>query len=186
MRLRVRLAAVTALIAIGVALPACGDDSDTNRVEGSDSEQIGDSDSKSFHGVSEFPYTGDQVFKLFYMHGLYLMRGERWDRIVLNTVATPQQREAVMARYGYFHVSVAHDTDAIQTLLSDPNTGQPMEPDARGLYWYRDPGMPGVPASWWAVTRYTNVIAAWMAGGEQRTEVHWDRMNAELERLPPP
>ena len=98
----------------------------------------------------------------------------------LNTVATPQQREAVMARYGYFHVSVAHDTDAIQTLLSDPNTGQPMEPDARGLYWYRDPGMPGVPASWWAVTRYTNVIAAWMAGGEQRTEVHWDRMNAEL------
>ena len=186
MRLRVRLAAVIPLIALGVTLPACGDGSDSNRVEGSDSGQIGDSDSKSFDGVSAFPYTGEQVFKLFYMHGLYMMRGERWDSIVLNTVATPQQRAAVLARYGSFRVSVAHDTEAIQTLLSDPNTGQPMEPDALSLYWYRDPGMPGVPASWWAVTRYANVIAAWMAGGEQRTDEHWDRMNAELERLPPP
>ena len=186
MRLRVRLAAVTTLIAMGVALSACGDDSDTNRVEGSDPEQIGDSDLKSFDGVSEFPYTGEQVFKLFYMHGLYLRRGEHADVIALNTVATPQQRDAVLARYGNFHVSVAHDTDAIQTLLSDPNTGQAMVADARGLYWYRDPGIPGVPASWWAVTRYANVIAAWMAGGEQRTDEHWDRMIAELERLPPP
>ena len=132
------------------------------------------------------PYTGEQVFKLFYMHGLYLMRGERWDRIVLNSVATPQQREAVMARYGYFHVSIAHDADAIRTLLSDPTTGEPLQPDAQGVYWYRDPGMPGIPAAWFALKRYGNAIAAWMAGGEQRTDEHWDRMNAELERLPPP
>ena len=85
----------------------------------------------------------------------------------------------MLARYGDFHVSVAHDTDAIQTLLSDPNTGQPLGADARGLYWYRDPGIPGVPAFWWALTRYANVIAAWMAGGEQRTDEHWDRMIAD-------
>jgi hypothetical protein len=184
------MAAVSALIVLGAALPACGDDGDTNRAEGSEPEQIGTSGGSesrtSDGGSSEFPYTGEQVFKLFYMHGLYLMRGEHWDRIALNSVATPQQREAVLARYGYFHVSIAHHTDAIQTLLSDPTTGQALHPDARGLYWYRDPGMPGIPASWWALTRYGNVIATWMAGGEQRTDEHWDRMNAELERLPPP
>jgi hypothetical protein len=120
------------------------------------------------------------------MHGLYLQLGERWDRIVLNSVATPQQREAVLAKYGYFFVSIAHDTGAIQTLLSDPNTGQPLQPDGHGVYWYRDPGMPGIPAAWFALKRYGNVIAAWMAGGEQRTDEHWDRMNSELERLPPP
>jgi hypothetical protein len=194
-RLRVRLAAVSALIAIGGVLPACGDDSDPNRVEGSDPKQIGGlgpsqvggSEPKRSDGVSsELPYTGQQVFDLFYMHGLYLQLGERWDRIVLNSVATPQQREAVLARYGYFFVSIAHDTGAIQTLLSDPNTGQPLQPDGHGVYWYRDPGMPGIPAAWFALKRYGNVIAAWMAGGEQRTDEHWDRMNSELERLPPP
>lgn len=181
------MAAVTALIATGLAWTACGDDADTNRVEGADANLVGDSDSTSFDGdSSELPYTGEQVFKLFYMHGLYLMRGERWDRIVLNSVATPQQREAVMARYGYFHVSIAHDADAIRTLLSDPTTGEPLQPDAQGVYWYRDPGMPGIPAAWFALKRYGNAIAAWMAGGEQRTDEHWDTMNAELERLPPP
>ena len=186
MRLRLRLAAVSALIAIGGALPACGGDSDPNRVEGSEPEQTDSSEPTRIGGVtSELPYTGQQVFDLFYMHGLYLMRGEHWDRIVLNSVATPQQREAVMARYGNFFVSIAHDTGAIQTLLSDPNTRQPLQPDAHGVYWYRDPGIPGVPAAWFALTRYGNVIAVWMAGGEQRTDEHWDRMNAELERLPP-
>ena len=48
MRLRARLAAVTALIATGVALPACGDGADTNRVEGAERTLIVDSDSTSF------------------------------------------------------------------------------------------------------------------------------------------
>jgi len=187
MRLGLRLAAVSAAIAIGGALPACGANSDPDRAEDSTPQQIEETDPTRVDGVaSELPYTGQQVFELFYMHGLYLMRGEHWDRIVLNSVATPQQREAVMARYGTFFVSIAHDPDAIQTLLSDPNTGQPLKPDTHGVHWYRDPGLPGVPAAWFALTRYGNVVAAWMAGGEQRTDEHWDRMNAELERLPPP
>ena len=110
------------------------------------------------------------------MHGLYLQRGERWDRIQLNSVATPEQRDVVMARYGYFFVSVAHDTEAIETLLSDPSTGRAAAARRpRGFYWYRDPGLPGIPAAWFALKRYSNVIAAWMAGGEQRTDEHWDR-----------
>jgi hypothetical protein len=179
MRRRGRLTAVSALIALGAVLSGCGEDSVPNRVGVSEQTQL---DRVS----DELPYTGQQVFDLFYMHGLYLMRGERWDRIVLNSVATDQQREAVLARYGTFHVSIAHDTDAIQTLLSDPTTQQPLQPDDDGVYWYRDPGIPGIPAVWFALKRYGNVIAAWMAGGEQRTDEHWDMVTAELERLSPP
>jgi hypothetical protein len=178
-RRRGRLAAVSALVAVGGVLSACGEDATPNRV--------GVSEQKQLDGVSsDLPYTGQQVFELFYMHGLYLMPGERWDRIVLNSVATPQQRDTVLARYGTFFVSIAHDTDAIHTLLSDPTTQQPLQPDDHGVYWYRDPGIPGIPAAWFALKRYCNVIAAWMATGEQRTDEHWDRINAELERLPPP
>ena len=185
MRLRVRLAAVSALIAMGGGLTACGDDPDPNPVEGSDTEQVDDSEENRSDGLSsEFPYEGQQVFDLFYMHGLYLARGERWDRISLNSVATPQQRDAVMARYGAFHVSIAHDTEAIETLLSDPSTGEPLQPDPNGIYWYLDPALPGIPAAWFALKQYENVIAAWMAGGDQRTDEHWDRINEELDRLP--
>jgi hypothetical protein len=187
MRPRLRLAAVSALIAIASVVCACGDDADPNRVEDSEPQQVGDSEPARTDGAgSGLPYTGQQVFDLFYMHGLYLMRGERWDRIALNSVATPEQRGAVLARYGTFFVSIAHDADAIQTLLSDPTTSQPLSPDAQGVYWYRDPGIPGVPAAWFALRRYGNVVAAWMAGGVQQTDEHWDRINAELERLPPP
>lgn len=170
-----------ALIVLGGLLPACADGSQPSSVAVTPSEPP-----RSEGGDDEFPYTGQQVFDLFFMHGLYLARGEHWDRIALNSVATPQQRDAVTARYGTFFVSIAHDDDAIRTLLSDPVTQLPLRSDARGIYWYQDPGIPGVPAAWFALTRHSNVVAAWMAGGEQRTDEHWDRMTAELERLPPP
>ena len=194
MRPRDRLIVVSVLIVVGGALPACGDATDANQVEGSDQQsggpaqgQSGSSEPERFDGVaSEFPYTGQQVFRLFYMQGLYLHRGESADRIALNTVATPQQRDAVMARYGTFSVGIAYDRDAMQRLLSEPNTRQLLQPDADDVYWYREPGMYGLPGAWFALKRYGNVVASWMAGGERRTDEHWERINAELERLPPP
>jgi hypothetical protein len=186
MRRRLWLTVVSALL-VGGVLSACGNDPHPSWAAAAEPTQAGSSGPTRLGGsVDEFPYTGDQVFDLFYMHGLYLARDERWDRISLNMVATQQARDAVLARYGYFHVSIAHDLEAIETLLSDATTGEPLQPGASGIYWYRDPGMPGIPASWWALTRYSNVIAAWMAGGAQRTDEHWDRMTAELERLPAP
>lgn len=62
---QVRLAAVSVLIAISGVLSACGDDPAATRAEGPAPRQI---DSAG----SDFPYTGEQVFDLFCMHGLYL------------------------------------------------------------------------------------------------------------------
>ncbi len=187
MTLRVRLAAVIALLAVCGALAACGDNSGSGPWQGFDPQQSGGAEPKSSDGVSsELPYTGEQVFRLFYMNGLYLVRGERWDQIVINHVATQQERDAVLARYGNIVVWIAHEAESIQTLLTDSNTGEQLQPDARGIYWYYEPGMPGIPGAWWARTRFGNVIANWMAGGSQRTDERWDRLNAELERLPPP
>jgi hypothetical protein len=184
--MRLRLAAVSALVLGGGVLTACAD-SDPYLSAWSDGQPPAGSDVGRVAGASsEFPYTGEQVFALFYMQGLYLARGDDVDVISLNTVASQQARDAAMARYGYFTVYIAHHPGEVERLLTDATTGQPLQPDARGIYWYHDPGMLGLPASWWAFTRYANVVAAWMGGGAQRTDEHWDRMTAELERLPSP
>jgi hypothetical protein len=120
------------------------------------------------------------------MQGLYLAPGARSDLITISAAATEQMREAILARYGTFRVVIAHDPDVIRSQLSDLTTGVPLQPDARGIYWSYDPGLLGIGASWWALTRYANVIAGWSAGGVQRTVESWGRMTAELERLPTP
>jgi hypothetical protein len=184
--MRLRLAAVSALVLGGGVLTACGD-SDPYLADWSDRPPPSGSDVGRFGGTtsSDFPYTGEQVFALFYMQGLYLARGPDVDVISLNTVASQQARDAVMARYGYFTVYIAHRPGEVERLLTDSTTGRPLQPDARGIYWFHDPGMLGLPASWRAFTRYANVVAAWMSGTGQRTDEHWDRMTAELDRLPP-
>ena len=95
MRLRGRMAAVIVLVALGGALSACGDEAalthwGSSRASGSSAS---DSEPRSWDSDSaELPYTGEQVFRLFYMSGLYLARGERWDQIA--STMSPASRSA--------------------------------------------------------------------------------------------
>jgi hypothetical protein len=91
--------------------------------------------------------------------------------------------QAQLRRYGVFTIYVVKPGrgNAVRSLLSNKETGQPLEPDTRGIYWEFDT----LARSWVANTRYgENVVLAWWSEeGERGTDVRWERLHEMLSTL---
>ena len=90
---------------------------------------------------------------------------------------------AVVERYGTFSIYVVDDDEpeALESLLRDKATGEPLEQDAEGIYWERD----SLSNTWIAHSRYgENVVLAWFSEKtEPQTDERWERLDEILSGL---
>jgi hypothetical protein len=102
-----------------------------------------------------------------------------WEQLGLGLNPPP----AVLDRFGTFSIYVVDDEDpeALESLLRDKATGEPLEMDVEGIYWERD----SLSNTWIAHSRYgENVVLAWFS--EQRepeTDERWERLDEILSGL---
>jgi hypothetical protein len=84
-------------------------------------------------------------------------------------------------RYGTFTIYVVdpEDPEAVRSLLADKETAEPVQPDARGIYWDYDE----LAASYVAQKRYgSNVVLAWWNESRERaTDERWQRLDRILQ-----
>ncbi len=88
-----------------------------------------------------------------------------------------------LRRYGIFSIYVVEPgaDDARAALLTDKTTGEPLEPDERGIYWERDT----LSGTWVANKRYgANVVLAWFSDRSQAaTDARFERLDRILAGL---
>ena len=80
-------------------------------------------------------------------------------------------------RYGSFLIYILHEPGA-DTLYKRQN-GQPVAPDARGIYWH------GEGNAWTAMKPYRNVVLSW-TGEEQTPDERFERLDFVLSKLGQP
>lgn len=90
---------------------------------------------------------------------------------------------AILEEYGTFTIYVVdpEDLEAVDSLLADKATGEPLEADADGIYWERD----SLSGTWIAHSRYgDNVVLAWYSERMQPgTDDRWRRLDEILSGL---
>ena len=90
----------------------------------------------------------------------------------------------ILDRFGVFSVYVveAGNEEAVASLLSDKANGEPLEADAKGIYWERD----SLSGTWIAHTRYgENVVLTWFSEKRRKaTDARWARLDRILSGLP--
>jgi hypothetical protein len=130
-------------------------------------------------------FTPGQVVQQFRVEtGRSLLRrtavpDEAWEQLGLGL--NPPRR--LLDTYGVFSIYVvkADRRDAMESLLTDKATGEPLDRGRRGIYWERDTQS----GRWIAYKRYGgNVVLAWFVDKErQAVDGRWERLNAILSRL---
>ena len=85
-----------------------------------------------------------------------------------------------LRRYGIFSIYVVDpgEDEARAGLLTDKTTGDPLEPDERGIYWEYDDHS----RTWIANTTYgENVVLVWFSEKRERqTDARWERLHRFL------
>jgi hypothetical protein len=102
-----------------------------------------------------------------------------WEQLGLGLNPTPAQQR----RYGIFTIYVVDPerTEAVESLLSDKDTAQPLEESADGIHWDFDEAA----QSYVANKQYgPNVVLAWWNEKPQpTTDPRWDRLDALMQQL---
>ena len=91
--------------------------------------------------------------------------------------------ERLLRRYGVFTIYVVEpgNDEAVNSLLTDKATREPLTPDGRGIYWELDTQS----GDYVAYSKYgTNVVLAWFGGKtEPEVDMRWKRLDRLMERL---
>lgn len=94
-------------------------------------------------------------------------------------------RPGLVRRFGVFNVYVVEpgNGEALESLLSDKATGEPLRPDERGIHWELD----SQSRTWIAHARYgPNVVLTWFSESRRKaTDARWERLNRILRGLDP-
>lgn len=102
-----------------------------------------------------------------------------WEQLGLGLNPTPAQQR----QYGIFTIYVVKPerTEAVDSLLSDKDTAQPLEESADGIHWDFDEAA----KSYVANKQYgPNVVLAWWnEKPEPGTDPRWDRLDALMQKL---
>jgi hypothetical protein len=102
-----------------------------------------------------------------------------WEQLGLGLNPTPAQQR----QYGIFTIYVVKPerTEAVESLLSDKDTAQPLEESADGIHWDFDEAA----KSYVANKQYgPNVVLAWWnEKPEPGTDPRWDRLDALMQKL---
>ena len=134
----------------------------------------------------EFPYETQQVIDVFEGEGVPLYKERLAAGLHGDVLDVPSSDvEQVADEYGYFLVYVVTNQATLDALLSD-RQGNPIQPDADGIYWKLSTVQAGTASfdSWSASKPFKNVVLWWVAGRDKETDETWDRLNAVLEKLP--
>ena len=90
---------------------------------------------------------------------------------------------SVVRRFGVFNVYVVEpgNDEAVDSLLRDKATGEPLPRDRRGIHWELD----SQSRTWVAYTRYgANVVLAWFSERKAKaTDERWARLDRILAGL---
>ena len=101
-----------------------------------------------------------------------------WEQLGLGLDLSPAEQK----RYGTFTIYVVDpgNLEAVSSLLADKDTGEPLEPDADGIYWDYDE----LAKSQVAQKRYgPNVVLAWW--NEKRrpsTDERWEQLDELVQQ----
>jgi hypothetical protein len=101
-----------------------------------------------------------------------------WEQLGLGLDLSPAEQK----RYGTFTIYVVDpgNLEAVSSLLADKDTGEPLEPDAEGIYWDYDE----LAKSQVAQKRYgSNVVLAWW--NEKRkpgTDARWEQLDQLVQQ----
>ena len=102
-----------------------------------------------------------------------------WEQLGLGLNPTPEQQR----QYGIFTIYVVKPerTEAVDSLLSDKDTAQPLEESADGIHWDFDEAA----QSYVANKQYgPNVVLVWWnEKPEPGTDPRWDRLDALMQKL---
>jgi nitrous oxide reductase accessory protein NosL len=102
-----------------------------------------------------------------------------WEQLGLGLNPTPAQQR----QYGIFTIYVVDPerTEAVESLLSDKDTAEPLEEAAGGIHWDFDEAA----QSYVANKQYgPNVVLAWWNEKPQpTTDPRWDRLDALMQKL---
>jgi hypothetical protein len=102
-----------------------------------------------------------------------------WEQLGLGLNPTPAQQR----QYGNFTIYVVDPdrTEAVESLLSDKDTAQPLEESADGIHWDFDEAA----KSYVANKQYgPNVVLVWWnEKPEPGTDPRWDRLDALMQKL---
>jgi len=102
-----------------------------------------------------------------------------WDQLSLGLDLPPADQK----KFGTFTIYVVdpEDPEAVQSLLADKDTAEPLQPDANGIYWDFDE----LAKSYVAQKRYgSNVVLAWWNEKRQQgTDARWRRLDGILQGL---
>ncbi len=90
---------------------------------------------------------------------------------------------AIVKRYGIFSIYVVEpgNDEAVDSLLSDKTTGEPLPADADGIRWEKDE----LSGTWIAHRRYAdNIVLTWFSESTtQRVDERFERLDAVLSGL---
>jgi hypothetical protein len=102
-----------------------------------------------------------------------------WEQLNFGLDPPPE----LVKRYGIFSIYVVDpaNEEAVDSLLSSKDTGEPLAADAEGIYWEKDT----LSGTWIATRRYaSNVVLTWFSEStEQRVDDRWRRLDAILSGL---
>jgi hypothetical protein len=102
-----------------------------------------------------------------------------WEQLGLGLNPTPAQQR----QYGIFTIYVVDPerTEAVESLLSDKDTAEPLEESADGIHWDFDEAA----QSYVANKQYgPNVVLTWWnEKSEPGTDPRWDRLDALMQKL---
>jgi hypothetical protein len=89
----------------------------------------------------------------------------------------------LVKEYGIFTIYVVDpgDLDAVDSLLADKTTGEPLPTDAQGVQWEKDE----LSGTWMAYKRYAdNVVLTWFSESTtQQTDERFERLDDVLSAL---
>ena len=102
-----------------------------------------------------------------------------WEQLGLGLNPTPQQQK----RYGTFSIYVVKPgrDEAVDSLLTDKETAEPLQADSSGIYWDYDE----LSRSYIAHKQYgPNVVVAWWnEKGAPGVDVRWRRLDALMQSV---
>jgi hypothetical protein len=169
-----RRIALIPLLLLALAAAACGANAENDDAVDTDTTQ-----------QEAAPIAASQVVQQFLesAEGAQLQEAAgqdaAWEQLGLGLNPTPAQQR----QYGIFTIYVVKPerTEAVESLLSDKDTAQPLEESADGIRWDFDEAA----QSYVANKQYgPNVVLAWWnEKPEPGTDPRWDRLDALMQKL---